>query len=153
LIGRLVPGRARTSVSVTPAGIRISGVVAAILLAGALSLAMRPGEAGPPCLIWLAFHVHCPGCGLTRSLIALLRGHLLLAARYHPLGPVIFGLLVSMATAAAVHFLRPNARPAIESAYSRILSRRRLIPIAYLVILLWITRLALEAAHSPVFIW
>lgn len=31
----------------------------------------------------------CPGCGLTRSLIALLQGNIIASISYHPLGPLI----------------------------------------------------------------
>lgn len=36
------------------------------------------------CWFWKNWHVYCPGCGGTRSLIALLRGDLLKAFYYHP---------------------------------------------------------------------
>lgn len=36
------------------------------------------------CWVWETWHVYCPGCGGTRSLIALLRGDLLKALYYHP---------------------------------------------------------------------
>lgn len=38
-----------------------------------------------PC-IWNEYlHVYCPGCGGTRSVIALLHGHFLTSLWYHPL--------------------------------------------------------------------
>ncbi len=37
-----------------------------------------------PCLIKKAFHVECPGCGLQRSFIALLRGDVLQSLHFYP---------------------------------------------------------------------
>lgn len=35
----------------------------------------------PPCVSFTLFHFHCPGCGLTRSVLALLNGDILLSIR------------------------------------------------------------------------
>ena len=41
----------------------------------------------PPCLFhWLTGY-YCPGCGGTRAVLALLRGHFLRSFLYHPLVP------------------------------------------------------------------
>jgi Protein of unknown function (DUF2752) len=37
-----------------------------------------------PCLFKTAFHFDCPGCGLQRSAIALLRGNILQSLKYYP---------------------------------------------------------------------
>ena len=37
-----------------------------------------------PCLIKNTFHVECPGCGLQRSFIALLRGNILQSLQHYP---------------------------------------------------------------------
>lgn len=37
------------------------------------------------CLFWKFWGIYCPGCGGTRSVIALMRGDFLLSAWYHPL--------------------------------------------------------------------
>jgi Protein of unknown function (DUF2752) len=39
----------------------------------------------PQCPIYAAFHLACPGCGGTRALAALLRGHLRLALHFNAL--------------------------------------------------------------------
>ncbi|WP_455581024.1 DUF2752 domain-containing protein [Dysosmobacter sp.] len=41
------------------------------------------------CWIWTHWHIYCPGCGGTRSVIALAQGHFLQALYYHPAVPVI----------------------------------------------------------------
>lgn len=43
------------------------------------------------------FHLPCPGCGLTRSLIALSHAELGAALRYHPFGPVFYAAAWVMA--------------------------------------------------------
>ena len=40
------------------------------------------------CWIWKNWHIYCPGCGGTRSLISLLQGDLLGAFYYHPALPI-----------------------------------------------------------------
>jgi len=39
----------------------------------------------PQCPIYDLFHLQCPGCGATRALAALLRGHIAEALRYNAL--------------------------------------------------------------------
>ncbi|OGF14595.1 MAG: hypothetical protein A2W00_04400 [Candidatus Eisenbacteria bacterium RBG_16_71_46] len=41
------------------------------------------------CLFRQMTHLDCPGCGLTRSIAELARGHLGAALRIHPLGPLL----------------------------------------------------------------
>lgn len=59
----------------------------------------EPGVASwyPKCAFHQATGLHCPGCGATRALRALVLGDVLLAIRYNPmliLGlPVIFGMI------------------------------------------------------------
>jgi len=51
-------------------------------------------EQGPPiCMFKLMTGMPCPGCGLTRSVVALLHGDLTTSLHFHPLG-VLFVLLV-----------------------------------------------------------
>ncbi|MCX7800046.1 MAG: DUF2752 domain-containing protein [Fimbriimonadales bacterium] len=51
----------------------------------------------PPCALLAIAHRPCPGCGLTTSVAATLRGRWSEALRAHPFGPP----LVALATAAA----------------------------------------------------
>ncbi len=37
-----------------------------------------------PCLIKKTFHLACPGCGLQRSIIALLQGNILQSIQFYP---------------------------------------------------------------------
>ena len=51
----------------------------------------------PLCLFRYFWHIDCPGCGLTRSFLALSRGHFLEAIRYNAAGPLIYLLFVTYA--------------------------------------------------------
>jgi len=72
---------------------------AMLLLAVALRLNARgdvllPYTSGPPlpaaCLTRQLLHMDCPGCGMTRSFIAMAHGQASLALAYHRLGPALF---------------------------------------------------------------
>ncbi len=68
------------------------GVPALFLLAYLYPL--LPGiERIPLCAVRTFLGVECPGCGLTRSLAALVHGHLRASIDLHPLGIVIAGWL------------------------------------------------------------
>lgn len=41
------------------------------------------------------FGVDCPGCGLTRCFVAMGHGQVAVAWGYHPVGVVLFGVLVA----------------------------------------------------------
>jgi hypothetical protein len=50
----------------------------------------------PLCPSRCLFGIPCPGCGLTRATIALLRGELVAALRYHPLAPLLAPLVIGV---------------------------------------------------------
>lgn len=50
-----------------------------------------------PCWIRAWFHIPCPGCGMTRAWLSLLRGDLSAAFLYHPLfwtAPLLYGYVL-----------------------------------------------------------
>lgn len=49
-------------------------------------------EAVAGCMFLRATGLYCPGCGGTRAVMALLRGDILLSAKYHP--AVIYGVVL-----------------------------------------------------------
>lgn len=66
----------------------------AALLGGGGWLVFGAGGVGLPdawsiCLARRTFGLACPGCGMTRAMIALLQGDLAGAFRLHPLAPVL----------------------------------------------------------------
>ncbi len=62
----------------------------------------------PSCLFYSTFHLYCPSCGNTRSVIALWHGDILKSLRYN-VSPILFGILMLLAylELAAYSFLRP----------------------------------------------
>jgi hypothetical protein len=60
----------------------------------------------PQCPIYSSFHLLCPGCGTTRALAALLRGHLREAFHLNPLTTTMLPIAVAYAARSYSSFLR-----------------------------------------------
>lgn len=57
-----------------------------------------PGGSTPlpeTCFAQRMFGIECPGCGLTRSTICMMRGDIAAAARFNAMGPVLFVFIVA----------------------------------------------------------
>ena len=66
-------------------------------LTGILVLAVlwTPTDDGPTiCYSKALFDVSCPGCGLTRSVAALVKGEVGASVQYHALGPVFLAIII-----------------------------------------------------------
>jgi hypothetical protein len=50
------------------------------------------------CVVRSLLGVDCPGCGITRSVMALFAGDICRALRLHPAGPFVVALIVLMVT-------------------------------------------------------
>ncbi len=123
------------------------------ILSITLVLALIPAWRGPICPVWLVFHIHCPGCGLTRSLIELWQGHLWLSLRYHPFGPPLFVCCLLVTAGALADWAVPSTQSLLRSTLARSRRPRILTPVACLLVLVWILRLLLEFGHNTVFLW
>ena len=87
----------RVAARLTPGGIAALGLLVAVLLPRAWV------EAGPsfcPFRLWSG--LPCPGCGLTRSVVALAHGDLAGSLYFHPLGAAV---LLAMGVVAAAELL------------------------------------------------
>ncbi|HEX9199624.1 MAG TPA: DUF2752 domain-containing protein [Acidobacteriaceae bacterium] len=84
-------------------------LLAAAFLACAVLLLYPPAGTTfyPACPIRQYLHIDCPGCGATRALAALLRGHIAKALRLNAL----FVLLLPVALAGAIESYRRALRP------------------------------------------
>lgn len=124
----------------------INGLFAgALIVTCVLSQADQPG---PPCLFQWAFHLPCPGCGLTRSFKAMWRGEWMQALRYHPLGPMYFGLCAAFLLAALFEkfLIRTPLAPAHLHAW--LIRKSTLLTLAALMLGVWFVKLCLLLAYS-----
>jgi hypothetical protein len=74
----------------------------AAMLVGPLALfevttRFRVGPLGV-CLFKWATGIDCPGCGITRSVMALLGGHWAESFRFHPAGPIVLAIVALTAS-------------------------------------------------------
>lgn len=105
---------------------RVSLGVTAV--AAAQVLCVVTGVGGWPCPLKTALGIPCPGCGLTRASVALLRGEFATAFRLHAFAPV---LLLGVSAFVVAGFLPAARREAFASLVGRVESRTR---VAYVVL-------------------
>lgn len=76
--------------------IRYRSAALAIAGFGALQLIGSTFGFGMPCAFYEMCHQPCPGCGLTRSVLALFHGHVHDSLGFHPFGPLLLtGLILA----------------------------------------------------------
>lgn len=103
------------------AGLAGAGLVAALLVVRALATASRGAvyfngrELGWECSIRQMFGVPCPSCGLTRSVLLTLHGHLGAAFEVNPGGPLVVLGIVLLAALLFALALPRRAAPAKPS--------------------------------------
>jgi hypothetical protein len=108
-------------------------------LAAAQVVAVATGAGGWPCLMKSALGIPCPGCGLTRASVALLRGDFAAAFSLHAFAPV---LLLGLAAFAVAGFLPRARREAFAGAVARFERRTRAAYVlAAALLLYWSVRL------------
>jgi hypothetical protein len=92
------------------------------------------------CLFQATFGIPGPGCGLTRSWLALLRGDWQQSFSYHLFGPMLFGICWIAGVQAGVELGRgrslisPTGKP-LATLYTRLLLHPRFLPIVFLLLL------------------
>lgn len=72
----------------------VSCLAAGILGASFVLPADRPLGNVDLCPLHAMTGIPCPGCGMTRSVVGLSHGHFEQALRYHPLGLIVYALLI-----------------------------------------------------------
>lgn len=128
-------GPARAAASFGPRLLAIVAVAAGLQVA-----LVAAGLGGLPCPLASATGVPCPGCGMSRAIVALLRGDWAEMLRLHALAPL---LVLAGASAAIVAVLPESRRARVLRALS-VLESRRIVPLAALLLLCtyWLARLA-----------
>jgi len=131
---------------------RTEAVVAGGALLVSLVLATRHLP-GLPCLSYVVFHVPCPGCGLTRSILALWHGHVVESLRLHPVGIVLFAVSWgAVLRSITPRKLRPLWR--FADSYERWLREWRVwAVIVSAMVVLWAYRLMEVARGGGFFHW
>ena len=98
----------------TPADRLISalatGAIATSVVLGNLLRGQHPSSLPTLCWSQLLFHRECPGCGLTRSFLALGRGSLAEAERLNPLGPILFLFAIALLLVRLGRMVAPRFR-------------------------------------------
>ena len=90
------------------------------------------------CLIATLFHVPCPGCGLTRAAVAMLRGDFGRAFALHPLSLALVPLTTWVISAQIVRYVRTGT-PWKDSGIPR--SAESIVAVVALMLIgVWIAR-------------
>ena len=93
---------------------------------------------------WLT-GIICPGCGMTRSVMAFVRGDFLSSLHFHPFGPLLVTGLGFLGSLRLADRLRDQEHfPALRAWYARYTLRLSLILLAA-VLLFWAIRLVTGA--------
>jgi len=109
------------------------------LVSAAQVLCVAAGVGGWPCPVKAALGIPCPGCGLTRATVALLRGDFADSLRAHAFAPV---LLVGLALMAVAAVLPARRRDAFAGLVGRIERRTGVsYVLAAALLLYWSVRL------------
>lgn len=81
-----------------------------LVIGGAYAIFVIATKIAIPCPIYTVMHLQCPGCGVTRMILALLRLDFAAAWAYNPYllinGPIILGCLI----ASDVKYIRTGDR-------------------------------------------
>lgn len=90
------------------AAVRAAAPLAVVALAAVVLLRFPPGQYTfyPQCPIDRYLHLRCPGCGSTRAVAALLRGHMAQALRFNALTTLLMPFAAIYAAVCYRRFLR-----------------------------------------------
>jgi hypothetical protein len=81
--------------------------------------AVSAGVGGWPCPLKSALGIPCPGCGLTRGAVALLRGEFAAAFAAHAFAPLLLAGLAALAVAALLPERRREAFAGLVARFER----------------------------------
>jgi hypothetical protein len=88
-------------------------------MAAAQVAAVATGVGGWPCPLKAALGIPCPGCGLTRASVALLRGEFATAFGAHAFAPVLLFGLAAVAVAGVLPAARREALAGLVGRFER----------------------------------
>lgn len=131
---------------------KMIGSLSATLLTVSTLMSVNHHE-GPSCVFRRAFHIPCPGCGLTRSFAALWHGNLSASFHFHPLGLPLFAL---MAMGAGVWLFRnatPGMRRVAEQWENEMVQPRVWMTLLAIWLGVWVARLVWAKAGNGGYWW
>jgi hypothetical protein len=103
---------------------------------------------GLPCAFHASTGLPCPGCGLTRSVLTLLRGHPEDSFLLHPFGPLLF---LSLFFALVVCILPQAPRNRIAGVVESFELRTGIMPLLFVVFMaVWVLRVVGVIHLTPV---
>jgi uncharacterized protein DUF2752 len=88
-------------------------------MAAAQVACVAAGVGGWPCPLRSALGIPCPGCGLTRASVALLRGDFAAALSAHAFAPVLLLGLMALAVAGLLPVARREAFASLVGRFER----------------------------------
>jgi hypothetical protein len=96
--------------------LRAAAPPAVILFVAAVLLRFPPSRYSfyPQCPVYEYLHLQCPGCGVTRALAALLRGHLADAIHFNPLVTLLTPFAVAYGILCYHRFLQRKPFPRVD---------------------------------------
>jgi hypothetical protein len=120
----------------------------AVTCAAAAQVAcVAAGVGGWPCPLKSATGVPCPGCGLTRAVVALLRGDFAASLQLHAFAPVLLACLGAFAAAALLPSARREAFAGAVARFERRTKATYAVPAAMLVY--WSVRMLFLPGSFP----
>lgn len=135
--------------------LRPATVVALGLLAGALVPLGWLTSTPSFCPFKVTTGLPCPGCGLTRSAVALLHGDLSTSVFFHPLGGPLLAAMLAVALIDAWVWFRRRGQPGGAPGPSWLLDRLARTPAPWVAIgalaVVWLVRLPLYVGGVWVF--
>jgi hypothetical protein len=120
--------------------IRLRPVSLSVALIGAAQLGLSCIHCGMPCGFHAMTGLPCPGCGLTRSVMALFQGHVTDSFLLHPFGPP---LLAALIVALVAGVLPAPARHRLARAIETVEAKTGITLLALVVfMLMWTLRIS-----------
>jgi hypothetical protein len=112
----------------------------AIAAVGAAQIVSSYFDTGIPCAFHWMTGIPCPGCGLTRSILALMQGRLEDSLLLHPMGPLLFlGLAAALLTGIMPRAMRGRVIGAIAAIEAR---TGITLWLGVLLMVVWVVRLS-----------
>ena len=143
----------RTAFTNLPAALMGASVVSLLILAGSFVMSLNSSLHGPNCLVLALFHVHCPGCGITRSMIEIWRGNPVLSFRYHPLGIPVFMICFYLLGVACFVFFKRDGIDSLPRLRAIFLNRTVMYIFTAIMLSIWVLRLIYEKTGNHSFLW